>query len=154
MDEREHPTSPGSIIDERLRRGEKLNWLPSPEDEAFPVWVMEEIRRQHGGRYSSHPPYTDVGIELLEALSMWPWRPAVDPRTQPIQKQTVNCVRCMKPANTFSGHVIMGREKVHAAWCSDECRKAISEVVSPSGMGCMGQWHAGLGLQGREANTF
>ncbi len=37
-------------------------------------------------------------------------------------KQTVNCVRCGKPAVLWSAHVLRDSKKISAGWCSDECR--------------------------------
>ena len=38
-------------------------------------------------------------------------------------KYTRNCVRCGKPAKGHSGHVLRGKEKIIAGWCSNRCRK-------------------------------
>jgi hypothetical protein len=58
-----------------------------------------------------------------------------------------NCVRCMTKAKLHSGHVVKDGEVVTAGWCSDECADKIAQVVSPTGAGCVGQWHPALGLQ-------
>jgi len=35
--------------------------------------------------------------------------------------KTKNCVRCGKPAKFYSGHVLDGKKKVTAGWCSERC---------------------------------
>lgn len=62
-------------IEARIKRRETFDWTPSEEDSNFPVWVMDEIKREHRGRYADHPPYTDTGIELLDSIGLWPWQP-------------------------------------------------------------------------------
>lgn len=60
-------------------------------------------------------------------------------------KKTENCVMCLKPACYWTGHVAKGDEKVLAGFCSEQCEKKGSHIVSPTGAGCLGQWHDGLG---------
>jgi len=69
---RERMPKVGSI-EARIKRRDKFDWTPSEEDSNFPVWVMDEMKREHGGKYHSHPPYTDTGIDLLESIGLWPW---------------------------------------------------------------------------------
>jgi hypothetical protein len=38
-------------------------------------------------------------------------------------------------------------EMVFAGWCSEECMEKIGEIVSPTGIGCVGTWHEALGLE-------
>jgi len=35
--------------------------------------------------------------------------------------KTKNCVRCMKPAKFWCGHVLYGKKQVTAGWCSKRC---------------------------------
>jgi hypothetical protein len=62
--------SVAEIIRARIERQDGFDWRPSPEDPNFPAWVVEEIRRGRGGHYYPHPPYTDLGRELLTALCL------------------------------------------------------------------------------------
>jgi len=69
----------GPVVAEIIaKRVEELSfdWRPSEEDGNFPRWVMDEVKREYNGKYYAHPPYTDLAIELLDALGMWPWEPA------------------------------------------------------------------------------
>jgi hypothetical protein len=40
-------------------------------------------------------------------------------------KQTKNCVRCLKPAKMWTGHVrdLETKEEIIAGWCSQRCYK-------------------------------
>lgn len=41
--------------------------------------------------------------------------------------QTTKCVRCGKPANRWTGHVVKANgEHVLAGWCSKDCREIIA----------------------------
>ena len=35
--------------------------------------------------------------------------------------KTKKCVRCLKPAKFWCGHVLYGKKKVTAGWCSKRC---------------------------------
>lgn len=37
---------------------------------------------------------------------------------------TEKCVRCLKPARIWSGHVLKDGEKIIAGWCSKRCADA------------------------------
>ena len=58
------------FIAERVRRGEVFDFSPSKEDSTFCTWVIEEVKREHGGRYAPHPPYTDLALELAHSLKL------------------------------------------------------------------------------------
>jgi hypothetical protein len=36
---------------------------------------------------------------------------------------TKNCVRCLKPAKFWSGHVRDGKGTTYAGWCSERCHR-------------------------------
>ena len=56
---------------------------------------------------------------------------------------TTKCVRCLKPAKVWGGHVTGGpRSLILAGWCSDRCSDA-------SNYGFVGRWSRSLGLQSR-----
>lgn len=40
-----------------------------------------------------------------------------------VTPHTTKCVRCFKPAKLWGGHVLRGREKILAGWCSQACAK-------------------------------
>lgn len=56
--------------------------------------------------------------------------------------QTKKCVRCGKTAKRWGGHVLRGREKIIAGWCSQRCYK------NP---GFVGHWKKNMG---QEADVF
>jgi len=49
---------------------------------------------------------------------------------------TVKCVRCLKPAKVWGGHVIGGKRNPIAGWCSERCLNA---------GGFSGRWQRGMG---------
>ena len=77
-----------SIVGDRIGCGARFDWSPSTQDERFPVWVMEEILRKFDGRYSPHPPYTDLGIDILDSIDLWPWSPQQSTETASAQPST------------------------------------------------------------------
>ncbi len=82
--------SAGVIIDARALRRDKFDWTPSKEGPSFPVWIMDEMKRAHGGNYYPHPPYTDLGIMLLESLGLWPWRVPARNEIEPFLERYAN----------------------------------------------------------------
>lgn len=69
---------------------------------AFIVWVLT--------RPSPQPEPVD--LELM-----------VGPKLEEFIKltDTKNCVRCLKPAKLWSGHVLDNKRQVTAGWCSESC---------------------------------
>jgi len=50
---------------------------------------------------------------------------------------TNKCVRCLKPAKFWSGHVLKNNRKIIAGWCSIRCSEA---------PGFVGLWKKEMGL--------
>jgi hypothetical protein len=60
---------------------------------------------------------------------------------------TENCIICLKPAVSFSGHVMKGDIAITAGWCDDH-RSKIREVPDLMGrVGCCGGWHSDYGSE-------
>lgn len=60
---------------------------------------------------------------------------------------TEKCIVCLKPAITFTGHVLNGNDTVVAGWC-----KKHTEVNRPADgllnrVGCYGGWHPEYGIE-------
>ena len=53
-------------------------------------------------------------------------------------KQTKRCVRCLKKAKIWSGHVLRRGKWVIAGWCSHKCSNAV---------GFCGQWTKKMGVR-------
>jgi len=92
----------GSIIGDRIGCGARFDWSPSPEDERFPVWVMDEILREFNGSYSPHPPYTDLGIDILSSINLWPWQPLHDKKGKTHVAKSASA----KPATTGNDKLV------------------------------------------------
>ncbi len=59
------------------------DWRPAREDDNFPQWVVDAALKEcKATKWHAHPPYTDVAIDLLENLGMWPWN-GQPPRENP-----------------------------------------------------------------------
>lgn len=70
------------------------------------------------------------------------------------------CVKCGKPAVSFSGHLHRGDDTVMAGWCKpcadkyynmsqDEFILHMAKEIKSPCIGCFGQWHQKHGLRER-----
>lgn len=67
-----------------------------------------------------------------------------------ILRSTDKCIVCLAKAETWTGHVMRGKEIVLAGWCSIHRSRSMSDLRLLKHEGCFGGYHASYGLTGGE----
>lgn len=64
-------------------------------------------------------------------------------------RQTVNCVRCGKPAKAWCGHVHLGGETLTAGWCvsSEDADVHPAQAGTLESPACEGDWTEAMGAE-------